>query len=276
MRPILFQIGNFKFYSFGLMAALALIIPGVFIVRPLVKRRGVASDYAFELIVAAGVGGFVGARIYYLVENWAIVHQDFWHAAFGGIGFTWYGGLIGGFLAVVAWTSLRHVPMGVVANAMAPAIALGYAIGRIGCQLAGDGDYGKVSTLPWAMGYPHGTVPTPPGVRVQPTPIYEIIVMSFVTWILWRLATRYEKSGWWTFGWFLVISAVERFLVEFVRRNHVWALGLTSAQWGAIISVIVGGVLVYVYSKKPAERVAAQPRAARRAAAREAKAETRS
>ena len=69
------------------------------------------------------------------------------------------------------------------------------------------------------MGYPNGTVPTPPGVRVQPTPIYEIIAMSFVVWILWRLATRYDKSGWWTFGWFLVLSGVERLLVEFVRAT---------------------------------------------------------
>ena len=268
MRPVLFQIGNFKFYSFGLMAALALIIPGVFIVRPLVKRRGASGDVAFELIVAAGVGGFLGARIYYIIENWGKVHADLWHVAFGGVGFTWYGGLIGGFLAVVLWSRVRNVPLGVVANAMAPAVALGYAIGRIGCQLSGDGDYGKVSGLPWAMGYPHGTVPTPPGVKVQPTPIYETVTMTLVAYILWRLATRYEKSGWWTFGWFLVLSGVERFLVEFVRRNPVWFWGLTQPQWVAIGSVIVGTALVLWYGKRPAERVAPEPRAARRAVAR--------
>ena len=156
------------------------------------------------------------------------------------------------------------MPLGVVANAMAPAVALGYAIGRIGCQLAGDGDYGKVSGLPWAMGYPHGTVPTPPGVKVQPTPIYETLTMTLVAYILWRLATRYEKSGWWTFGWFLVLSGVERFIVEFVRRNTVWFWGLTQPQWVAIGSVIVGTALVRWYGKRPAERVAPEPRAARR------------
>ncbi len=255
MRPVLFQIGDFKLYSFGLMAALALIVPGFTIVRPLVKRRGVTADFAYELIVAAGVGGFVGARIYYLIENYAVIKADFWGTAFGGIGFVWYGGLIGGFLAVVGWTLVRHIPLDVIANAMAPAVAMGYAVGRIGCQLAGDGDYGKVSGLPWAMGYPHGTVPTPPGVRVQPTPIYEVIVMSFVVWILWRLATRYDKSGWWTFGWFLILSAVERFAVEFVRRNPVWFAGLTQPQWVAIVSVIIGAVLVVALGKRPAVRV---------------------
>ena len=255
MRPVLLQIGDFKLYSFGLMAALAMIVPGLVIVRPLVKRRGVIADFAYELIVAAGGGGFVGARIYYLIENYAAVKADFWGTAFGGIGFVWYGGLIGGFLAVVGWTLVRHIPLDVIANAMAPAVAMGYAIGRIGCQLAGDGDYGKVSGLPWAMGYPHGTVPTPPGVKVHPTPIYEIIAMGFVVWILWRLATRYDKSGWWTFGWFLILAAVERFAVEFVRRNPVWFAGLTQPQWVAIVSVIIGIVLVLVFGKRPAVRV---------------------
>jgi phosphatidylglycerol:prolipoprotein diacylglycerol transferase len=255
MRPVLFQIGNFKLYSFGLMAALALIVPGLTIVRPLIKRRGVSADFAYEIIVAAGLGGFIGARIYYLIENWAVVSADFWHVAFGGIGFTWYGGL--------AWTLIRRIPLDIVANAVAPAVAMGYAIGRIGCQLAGDGDYGKPSGLPWAMGYPNGTVPTPLGVKVHPTPIYEIIIMAFVVWILWRLATRYDKSGWWTFGWFLILSAVERFAVEFVRRNPVWFAGLTQPQWVAIVSVLIGVVLVLVFGRKPALRVSAGRQSAR-------------
>ena len=178
MRPILFQFGSFRFYSFGLMAALALIVPGVTIVRPLVRRRGVPPEFAYELIIAAGVGGFVFARIYYLIENYASIKADFWHVAFGGAGFVWYGGLIGGFLGVVGWTLIRRYSLDIIANAMAPATAFGYLIGRIGCQLAGDGDYGKPSDLPWAMGYPHGTVPTPPGVTVHPTPIYEVIIMA--------------------------------------------------------------------------------------------------
>jgi phosphatidylglycerol:prolipoprotein diacylglycerol transferase len=257
MRPVLFQIGDFKIYSFGLMAALALIVPGILIVRPLVRRRGVPGDFAYELIVAAGIGGFVGARIYYMIENWAITSQDFWGTLFGGIGFTWYGGLIGGFLGVVAWTLIRRVPLDIIANAVAPAVAMGYAIGRVGCQLAGDGDYGKPSDLPWAMGYPHGTVPTPPGVTVHPTPIYEILIMAPIVWVLWRLATRYDKSGWWTFGWFLILSAVERFLIEFLRRNPVWFSGLTQPQWVAVASLVIGLALVLVFGRRPAVRVAA-------------------
>jgi phosphatidylglycerol:prolipoprotein diacylglycerol transferase len=258
MRPELFHIGGFTLYSFGLMAALALIVPGLVIVLPLLRRRGVSTDFAFEVIVAAGIGGFVGARINYLIEHWSDVRQDLWAHLFSGIGFTWYGGLAGGFLAVVIWCLIRKVPVGVVANATAPAVALGYAIGRVGCQLAGDGDYGKPSSLPWAMGYPHGTVPTPPGVRVQPTPIYEILLMAPIIYILWRLA-KGKRSGWWTFGWFLVLSAIERFFIEFLRRNPVVAFGLTEPQLASIVSVVVGTGLILVFRHRPAE-VAGQSR----------------
>ena len=89
MRPVLFQIGDYTFYSFGLMAALALIVPGLVLVRPLLRRRGVPADFAYELIVAAGVGGFAGARLYYLAENWSATAADFWGMLFGSIGFTW-------------------------------------------------------------------------------------------------------------------------------------------------------------------------------------------
>ena len=102
------------------------------------------------------------------------------------------------------------------------------------------------------MGYPHGTVPTPPGVTVHPTPIYEVIIMALVVWVLWRLATRYDKSGWWTFGWFLVLSGIERFFIEFLRINPVWFWHLTQPQWVSIVSVLIGGALILAFSRKPA------------------------
>ena len=256
MRPELFHIGGFTVYSFGLMAALALIVPGLVIVLPAAAtpRRQHRLRLRADRGRAASAASSARASTTW-PSTGATSAATSGDTSSRGIGFTWYGGLIGGFLAVVAWCLIRRVPLGIVANTMGPAVALGYAIGRVGCQLAGDGDYGKPSDLPWAMGYPHGTVPTPPGVTVHPTPIYEIIMMAPIIWVLWRLAHR-DHSGWWTFGWMLVLTGVERFVVEFVRRNAVVALGLTQPQFVAIVSVAIGTVLVLVFRDRPAERAA--------------------
>jgi phosphatidylglycerol:prolipoprotein diacylglycerol transferase len=252
MYPVLFHLGPFTFYSFGLLAALALIVPAYFVWR-LLRTRGVPGEFCYELIFAAGIGGFAGARIYWIAQHWSEASRDLLNFLVGGFGLTWYGGLIGGFIGVVGWSLIRKQKVGLVANAMGPAVALGYAIGRVGCQLSGDGDYGKPSDLPWAMGYPNGTVPTPPGVRVQPTPIYEILIMVPIFLVLYRMAKK-PQPGWYVFGWFLVLSGAERFLIEFLRRNPVWLLGLTAAQVLAIVSVAIGiGIIVVQRHKPPVE-----------------------
>ena len=126
----------------------------------------------------------------------------------------------------------------------APLLALGYAIGRIGCQVSGDGDYGKVSSLPWAMGYEKGTVPTDPGVTVQPTPIYETVVMGLVAWLLWQWRDRFRPGM--LFAFYLVFAGIERFLVEFVRRNDHVVGGLTAAQLESLGMLLIGLVWVAV------------------------------
>jgi phosphatidylglycerol:prolipoprotein diacylglycerol transferase len=119
----------------------------------------------------------------------------------------------------------------------APALALGYAIGRIGCQLSGDGDYGKHTDLPWGMSYPHGTVPTTD--TVHPTPVYETLVMGIVALILWNYRDR--LTGGRLFALYLVLAGTERLLVEFIRRNNEVLLGLTIPQLLSIV-MIAGGV----------------------------------
>ena len=98
----------------------------------------------------------------------------------GGSGLIWYGGLLGGVVGVLLWARWRGFLTLALVDMAGPGLALGYAIGRIGCQVSGDGDYGRAWNGPWAMGYPHGTVPTAPGVTVHPTPIYETLVMGLV------------------------------------------------------------------------------------------------
>jgi phosphatidylglycerol:prolipoprotein diacylglycerol transferase len=115
-------------------------------------------------------------------------------------------------------------------------LALGYAIGRIGCQLSGDGDYGKPTDLPWGMAYPKGTVPTT--VKVHPTPVYETLAMGLVAWMLWSLRDRVRPGV--LFAVYLVAAGVERFLVEFIRRNTPDVAGLTVAQVFSLVMVAAG------------------------------------
>jgi len=240
MYPVFLHLGQFKLNSYGLLAALAMIAAG-FVVQRLAGRLGVDPGVSLELTVAAIVGGLVGARLYWAAEHWGEVRAMPLHALSGGAGFTWYGGLLGGFVAVLLVARRRRTPAGTVANIMAPPIALGYAVARIGCFLSGDGTYGRPSGLPWAMAFPHGTVPT--SVPVQPTTLYETATMLVVFAVLYRLASR-PQPGWYVFGWFLVLSGAERFLIEFLRINPRWLLGLTPPQWFALAGILVGSTIV--------------------------------
>ena len=151
-------------------------------------------------------------------------------------------------MGVVLWMRWRDVVQLRMFDAAATVLALGYAIGRIGCQVSGDGDYGIRSHLPWAMGYPHGTVPTPPGVTVQPTPIYETLAMGLVAYLLWQLRDRVRPGV--VFALYLVLSGLERFLVEFIRRNKEVLVGLTGAQVESLGLFVIGlGWLAYMLRK---------------------------
>ena len=214
----------------------------------LLRTRGVSFEFAYELLFVAGIGGFAGARIYYLVQHWAAVKGDLFHNTFSGSGFTWYGGLIGGFICVALWSRFRHVPLGLMANAAGPAVAIGYAVGRIGCLLSGDGDYGSPTKSFIGIAFPHGTVPTPPGVKVWPTPPMETIAMLIVCWVLYRMAKK-PQPGWYVWGWFMVLAGVERFLIEFIRRNPVVFLGLRTTQWESIASVVIGVAVILCHAR---------------------------
>jgi phosphatidylglycerol:prolipoprotein diacylglycerol transferase len=223
--------------TFGVTFALAFLACGLVVARRL-RELGKPVDWAYEIVFAALLGGVIGARGYYLIQNYSTVEHDLLGSIFSGSGLVWYGGALGGAIGVLAWMRWRHAMELRMFDMCATALALGYAIGRIGCQVSGDGDYGIRSSLPWAMGYPHGTVPTPPGVRVQPTPIYETVAMCLVAYLLWQLRDRVRPGV--VFALYMVLSGLERLLVEFIRRNaEVWA-GLTAPQLESIGLMIVG------------------------------------
>ncbi|MFL5844789.1 MAG: prolipoprotein diacylglyceryl transferase [Solirubrobacteraceae bacterium] len=223
--------------TFGVMFALGFLAAGAVLARRL-KEQGKPVDWAYEIIFAGLLGGLVGSRLYYLFQHTDQFSDDPLGSLFGGTGLVWYGGAIGGAIAVCLWAKRRGMFGLGLLDLCAPALALGYAIGRIGCQLSGDGDYGKPSDLPWAMGYENGTVPTDPGVKVHPTPIYETLAMGLVAYVLWRFRDRVRTGV--LFAWYLIAAGLERFLVEFLRRNEDAALGLTTPQLESLAMLAAG------------------------------------
>jgi phosphatidylglycerol:prolipoprotein diacylglycerol transferase len=229
------NIGPLELKTFGICFALGFVFAGLVGARRL-RELDLPVDWAYEIIFAGLAGGFVGARADYLIQNWDSASDDLLGAAFSGAGLVWLGGVIGGAIAVLLWARWRGFLGLALLDLCAPLIALGYAVGRVGCQLSGDGDYGEPSDLPWAMAYPDGTEPI--DVAVHPTPIYETLAMGLVALALWRLRDRLRPGL--LFALWLVLTGLERLLVEFVRRNEEAALGLTLPQLVSVAMIAAG------------------------------------
>jgi phosphatidylglycerol:prolipoprotein diacylglycerol transferase len=230
------QLGPLTIQTFGICFAVGFLAAAGVIGRRF-GELGKPADWTWELTFSVMVGGLVGSRLDYMIENWAKVKHDLLGSLFSGSGLVWYGGVVGGALGAVLWAWRRGWLGWALADLACIPLALGYAIGRCGCPLSGDGDYGKPSSLPWAMPYPKGTVPTT--VDVQPTPVYETLAMGIVALILWHLRDR--LTGGRLFALYLLLAGIERFLVEFVRRNHHVVGGLTLAQVISLV-MIAGGI----------------------------------
>jgi phosphatidylglycerol:prolipoprotein diacylglycerol transferase len=229
------HLGPVTLQSFGIMFALAFLAAGAVVARRL-GEWGKPPDWAYELVFCALVGGLVGARLDFIIENYDSVRDDLLGNLFSGAGLVWYGGAIGGAIGVTLWAWRRDMLNAALLDLTAVPLALGYAIGRIGCQISGDGDYGKAWDGPWAMAYPHGTKPidTP----VHPTPIYETLAMGLIAYLLWRLRDRFRVGV--LFALYLVLAGAERLTVEFIRRNDDVLLGLTQAQLISLAMIAAG------------------------------------
>ena len=234
MQPDL-QIGPLELKTFGLCFAAGFIAAAAVLARHF-KELGRPPDWAYEMIFAGLAGGVVGSRLDYLLQNWDDVSDDLLGNLFSGSGLVWFGGLLGGAVGVVVWAWRRNYLGLQLLDVAAVPLALGYAIGRVGCQLSGDGDYGTESDLPWAMPYPDGTVATTD--EVHPTPIYETLSVGLIALGLWRMRGRLVPGA--VFALYLVAVGLERLLVEFIRRNDDVALGLTLAQLVSVALIAAG------------------------------------
>ncbi|MBP9838587.1 MAG: prolipoprotein diacylglyceryl transferase [Proteobacteria bacterium] len=249
MIPTLFHLGPIPIHSFGLMMVCSFLTAWKLLYMRL-ENAGENPLMAERLITWAAFGGILGARIGYLISFPSELMARPIETIFGGAGFVFHWGFVGGFLA--CWILVKKEKGNFLkfADLSAPSLALGYAIGRIGCQLSGDGDYGKLSDLPWAIGYPLGVVPTPVGVAVHPTPIYETIICCIIAIILTnnkvsKLFNGYGKL----FCFYLILVGLERFFVEILRIEPIVFSIFTQAQVMSMGLIAIGTVLMFMLPK---------------------------
>ncbi|HXX71434.1 MAG TPA: prolipoprotein diacylglyceryl transferase [Candidatus Acidoferrum sp.] len=253
MIPFL-HLGPIEIPTFGLMVAVAMII-AYYVLRADMARRQIAdknSATAEIFVVVPALAGIAGAKLYHVLETPRELFAHPGEMLLSRYGLAWFGGLIGGFAAWVLLARSQKVSLLESLDAGSAAAAMGYGVGRIGCLLSGDGDYGVPTSLPWGMSFPSGLVPT--SERVHPTPIYEFIIACVIAGILWKLgavqvATR--AAGIRTRGWrpgsvfatYLLLTGSARFMIEFIRINPRSFFGLTNAQAASVASIIAGAVL---------------------------------
>lgn len=256
MIPTIIELGPIPVRSFGLMVALALFA-GAIRLSMSFTRYGIDARLAERYVTAAGISGLLGARLWYLAENWSWVQRDFFGALFASAGFTFYGGFLIA-AAVVYWLAKRDgVSIGRFCDSLGPALALGYAIGRLGCQLSGDGDYGSTTFGFWGMSYATGVVPTMPGERVYPTPLFEsavsLVILFLLSWV--EKGDRYFAKPLQRFGLYLVCISLERIVVEIFRINPTLVWSLSEAQVIGTVLLLVGAAFI-VAPRRGTERPA--------------------
>ncbi len=224
-----------------------------------IRRRKLAID-PYNVIAIVAIAGILGAKVWHVVDTPADrltpeMLKSFWSVVgwFRG-GFAWFGGFVVGITALLLLARKYRVSMLTMLDVASSAAAIGYAVGRIGCLVSGDGDYGIPTSLPWGMAFPNGLVPTMQ--RVHPTPIYEFIAGVLIYWYIWRRGTRaiqHPLAAGVITGEFLILSGVERFLVEFIRINRInqpLILGMSNAQLAALLTAIAGVILLIVVRRR--------------------------
>ncbi|MGO9643092.1 MAG: prolipoprotein diacylglyceryl transferase [Candidatus Acidiferrales bacterium] len=249
MYPFI-HIGPVTLGTYGLLVATALLV-GIYVMHADFRRRELALD-AVTIVSITGLAGMVGARLYHLFESPKVFFADPWPLLFSTMGFAWFGSVIAGFITLALLARHYRVPLLLMLDCASPAAAIGYGVGRIGCLISGDGDYGTPTSLPWGMSFPNGIVPTTQ--RVHPTPIYEFLVAILIFWVLWQIgagAIAGRRAPGLVFGFYLVLTGIARYLVEIIRINPRSFFGLTNAQAASIASVIVGVVLLMIVRSAP-------------------------
>lgn len=250
--PFIVHVGPLEITGYGIMMMVGFLMGGWLISLEL-RRRGLYDEYAGDITVAAVIGGIVGAKLWYWVLSGG--------SLFSRGGLVWYGGFLGGFLAVMLNGWRLKVPLRWTFQLCAPALAAAYALGRIGCFIVND-DYGRPTDLPWGVKFPQGLppstalnmqqqfgVPVAPGtdpatvLAVHPTQLYEAVLMLGAFALLWRLRTAPRPVGW-LFGVYLVLAGIERFVIEIFRAKDDRFFGPLTIAQAVSIGLVIGGTVI--------------------------------
>jgi prolipoprotein diacylglyceryl transferase len=288
MYPELFNIGPFTVYSFGLMVGIAFIVSSYILTKEF-ERRKLDPSLATEITLLAIIFGIIGSKALDLLENWDSFIANPFLRAFSPGGLTFYGGLILATVVIGIYLKKKKISFLFISDAVSPSLILAYGIGRIGCQLAGDGDYGTPTSLPWGTNFANGTVKPSevlrqfyidhPAlavrdsyhdlssqfirsdqygiitkfdevIRLHPTPVYEFLICTCAFFILWYLRKKDWADGK-LFMLYLIFAGVERLSVEFLRLNPHLLFDLSEAQLISIILIIIGSAgFVYLDRNK--------------------------
>ncbi len=242
MHPILLKLGPLTVYSYGMMVALA-FLAGIFLSTYLAKKNGIIPERIFDLAIIVLVSSIIGARAFYVLEFWTDFTANPISAFYiteGGMVF--FGGVAFAIIAILIWSRINKIPALKLLDAIAPATALGYAIGRIGCFLRGC-CYGVETGLPWGVKFPDVC-----GVR-HPTQIYASLAGLLIMAILIFMFSKKKFDGQ-IFSSGLMLYSIYRFLIEFIRVNQKYLFTLSEAQWGSIMIFLIGAGLYYYFRKK--------------------------
>lgn len=295
MIPVLFEIGSIKVYSYGLMLATAFLL-GSYILSRELKRKRLDPALGSTITTFAILFGIVGAKILFLIENWTDFLRDPVGMAFSPGGLTWYGGFILAMTVVLLYLRAKKVPILKVWDALGVALILAYGVGRIGCHLSGDGDYGPPTTLPWGTIYALGTAKPsnqlqsyfaqhpeegtewkydslrvlPGGIDklghrysrfdevtpLHPTPVYELLLGIAGFALLWRIRKKPLPDGM-VFMIYLMLASFFRFTIEHWRLNPKLIGSLSEAQILAIVLFLLGLAGAIVLRRQEVRRASA-------------------
>lgn len=263
--PELFHIGPFTVHSYGLMLGIAFIVASWILTREF-RRKNLDPNFSTEITLLAIIFGIAGSKIAHLIANPSEFSADPVGSLFSPGGLTFHGGLILATIAIYIYVKRKGIPFLFIADSAAPSLAIAYGIGRIGCHLSGDGDYGLPTNLPWGVNYENGIVKpslmfagsdvardfpngfVPDNTLLHPTPIYEFLLMGLIFLILWKLRKKAMPDGF-LFSLYLVLAGFERLMIEFIRLNPKLLFGLSEAQLVATGLIIAGGYGVFYFSK---------------------------